>query len=83
MMAHLTCADIRRIAGALGHADLNVTQTPMGRWYAVCSCGYRSTNKINSRQAASSAVHHFEIIARTWSASGAPFPDEKNPPQSA
>lgn len=73
---YMTRAELRRVAETLGHADLQVTQTPVGRWYAVCSCGYRSTNKLNSAQAVSSAVHHFELIARKFNASGAALPTD-------
>lgn len=73
---YMTRAELRRVAATLGHADLQVTQTPVGRWYATCSCGYRSTNKLNSAQAVGSAVHHFELIARKFTASGTALPTD-------
>lgn len=72
-MAYVTRQQMATIAAGLGHADLTVEQTPTGRsWYATCSCGYRSTNKMNSAQATSSAVHHLELVMREYAASGSP-----------
>ena len=71
-MPRISMTEFRSIAAQLGHADLSVQQTPAGsKWFAICSCGYRSTNKFTVELATGSAVHHFELVARKYAASGA------------
>jgi hypothetical protein len=64
---------LARIAATLGHTGLTVT--PHGRyaWRATCDCGYESVNKRTPAMAASSAVHHLELVIKEWRASGAPL----------
>lgn len=74
-MPSLSMREFGKIAAQLGHANLEVLSTPGGSsYYALCGCGYRSTNKRTAALAASSAVRHFEIVARDFAASGASVP---------
>jgi hypothetical protein len=36
------------------------------RWYAECTCGYRSTRRANEAQAAETAIYHVQqVMAQT------------------
>lgn len=55
-----------------GH-DLFIAPSPTstsGRMFAGCSCGYRSTTRVNAREAESAAIHHAKLVMRDRKANG-------------
>ena len=40
------------------------------KWWAVCSCGYRSTTRINEELAAGAAYHHVMLVIREYRRNG-------------
>jgi hypothetical protein len=52
------------LAHALGHTDPALFETPGGRWYVTCSCGYKSTTRNTEVDALSAGVHHALTVAK-------------------
>ena len=55
-----------------GH-DVSTHPSPTsssGRFFAECSCGYRSTTRINEELAAGAAYHHVMLVIREYRRNG-------------
>ncbi len=64
------------LAHALGHTDPAVFETPGGRFFATCSCGYQSTTRTSLRLAIEAGIHHALKEAKRAIASGVSVPPE-------
>lgn len=74
--------DQRIIANALNHSA-RVVETRRGNWVSECTCGYRSTQRKTIALATETAIHHYELVARLWKASGQNLPAIPNTPTDA
>jgi hypothetical protein len=53
-----TRQELFEIAHRLGHRDPAVYETPGGKFFATCSCGWKSTNRLRLELALEAGVHH-------------------------
>ena len=82
MAIELTPDKIRQIAQAYGHTGVSIVPQPNGTWWnVICDCGYRSTRRRTSAEAADAAFHHLMVIARKYAASGLTLPTTSDSPE--
>ena len=64
------------LASVIGH-KLTVSPRP-GAFGVTCSCGYSSTKRRTLHLAVETAIHHQEVVIRSFRASGRPWPKAKD-----
>ena len=46
------------------HGNVAPHETPGGKWFVTCDCGYRSTNRTSYALAVDAGVHHLHKVAK-------------------
>ncbi len=66
--------EVLDIVEALGHTAPALAETPGGRWYGECSCGFRTTTRRTPHDAVGGLLHHARLIVQRHAANGADLP---------
>lgn len=66
----VTRRELFDLAHAAGHTDPALFQTPGGRFYVTCSCGWKSTTRRTETDALGAGVHHAMLIGKSVAQNG-------------
>lgn len=73
-----TVEDWAEIAAALGHTNPALYETPGGRFFITCDCGWKSTTRRTVEDALGAGVHHAKLDVKKFRSNGRVLP-RQNP----
>jgi hypothetical protein len=62
--------DLGALAAALGHTNPALYETPGGRFFMVCGCGWKSTTRRTMTDAVGAGVHHAKLAIKEYQRNG-------------